>query len=196
MGEGELALSLDRRAPLPPDEPLSFEGMQRLRSFPFVALKTAGPEDLADDGGILEKAFLGARQAVEARRDDALQRLRQREPFGGATFEVEVGELLGVQWVAAGSLQQRLLGLGGDDRTVEQGGEQSCCLLVRERGEREGRRIELSTAPARSALEELGPRGSDDQERHVADPLDQLVDEVEQARVRPMQVLEDEDEWP
>jgi len=48
--------------------------------------------------------------------------------------------------------------------------------------------------PAAAALEELRPRRRDDQERHVADAVEQLVDEVEQRVVCPMQVLEDEHE--
>ena len=44
------------------------------------------------------------------------------------------------------------------------------------------------------ALEELRPRRRDDEQRDVGHPVDELVDEVEQALVRPVEVLEDEDE--
>ena len=69
-------------------------------------------------------------------------------------------------------------------------------LLVRERRERERRRVQLAAAPAGPALEQLRPRGADDEQRNVRHPLDELVDEVEQALVRPVQVLDDEHERP
>ncbi len=67
-------------------------------------------------------------------------------------------------------------------------------LLVGERRERERRRVELAAAPARSALEELGPRSRDDEQRHVGQPVDELVEEVEEALVGPVDVLDDDDE--
>ena len=67
-------------------------------------------------------------------------------------------------------------------------------LLVGERRERERRRVQLAAAPARAALEELRPRGRDDEQRHVGHPVDELVEEVEKALVGPVDVLDDEDE--
>ena len=67
-------------------------------------------------------------------------------------------------------------------------------LLVRERRERQRRRVQLAAAPAWAALEQLGPRRRDDEERDVRDPVDELVEEVEQALVGPVDVLEDENE--
>ena len=63
-------------------------------------------------------------------------------------------------------------------------------------GSAERRRIELAAAPARAPLEQLRPRGRDGQQRDVRDPVDELVHEVEQALVRPVEVLEDDDERP
>ena len=58
-------------------------------------------------------------------------------------------------------------------------------LLLGERGEQDRRRVDLAAAPARSAREELRPRGADDEERHAPCPLDEVVDEVEQRARRP-----------
>ncbi len=69
-------------------------------------------------------------------------------------------------------------------------------LVLAERRERERRRVELAAAPAGAPLEQLRPRGCDRQQRHVGDPVDELVHEVEQALVRPVEVLEDDDERP
>ena len=60
--------------------------------------------------------------------------------------------------------------------------------------DRERRRVSLAAAPAAAAVEQLGPRRRDDQHRHVRGPFREVVDEVEQAVVRPVQILEDEHE--
>ena len=56
------------------------------------------------------------------------------------------------------------------------------------------RRVPFPAAPARAALEQLGPRAADDEQRDARDALDQPVDEVEQPVVGPVQVFENEHE--
>ena len=80
------------------------------------------------------------------------------------------------------------------ERLLQKLPEQERRLLVGERLERERGRVELAAAPAGPPLEELRPRRADHEQRDVGHPVDQLVDEVEQALVRPVQVLEDEHE--
>ncbi len=72
--------------------------------------------------------------------------------------------------------------------------DQLCGLVVGQRRERKRRRVELAAAPARAALEELRPRRRDDEQRDVRQPVDELVEEVEEALVRPVDVLDDDDE--
>ena len=48
--------------------------------------------------------------------------------------------------------------------------------------------------PSPAGAKELGPSRADDEHRHSGRPVDEVVDEVEQALVRPVQVLEDENE--
>ena len=76
----------------------------------------------------------------------------------------------------------------------EQAADQLGSLLVGERRERERRGVQLAAAPARPALEELGPRRRDDEQRYVGHPVDELVEEVEEALVGPVDVLDDDDE--
>ena len=87
------------------------------------------------------------------------------------------------------------MGFRRQNRPAEEAREEQRRLVVRQRRERECRRVELAAGPAGSTLEQLRPRGRHDQQRHVRHPVHELVDEVEQALVRPVQVLEDEDEW-
>ena len=194
MRERELALALDRGAPLTADEPLPLEGVEGASRRLGVPTDRARPEHLADDRGILEQLLLARREAVEAGGDDALERLRQRQLLRRAPLEVELDELLGVERIPARALEQSLLRVRREHRAVEQLADQLGRLLVREGRERECRRVQLAAAPAGAALEELGPRGRDDEERNIGHPIDELVDEVQEALVRPVDVLDDEDE--
>ena len=65
-------------------------------------------------------------------------------------------------------------------------------IARRERLERQRRRREQSAAPGRAVGEELRPRQRDDQQRRVLRPRAQHLDQVEQARVGPVDVLEHE----
>ena len=65
-------------------------------------------------------------------------------------------------------------------------------MRVGERAERYGRGVRLPTAPARATLEQLGSRGRDEKQRDAARPLRQVVDEIQEALVPPVEVLEHE----
>ena len=118
----------------------------------------------------------------------------KRELVGRALLRIQLDELLGVERIAARPLEQGLLGFGREQRSAQEAPDQLCGLLVGQRGERERRGVELAAAPARAAFEELGPRRRDDEQRDVRDPVDELVEEVEEALVRPVDVLDDDDE--
>ena len=70
----------------------------------------------------------------------------------------------------------------------------SCSIAVSgERLERE-RRAVATARPSRPALGQLRPREREHEERVAARPLEQVLDEVEERGVGPLQVLEDEDD--
>ena len=154
----------------------------------------ARPEHLADNGRVLQQALLRVGQPVEAGGDDALERLGKRELVRRALLRIQLDELLGVERIAARPLEQGLLGFGREQRSAQEAPDQLCGLLVGQRGERKRRGVELAAAPARAAFEELGPRRRDDEQRDVRQPVDELVEEVEEALVRPVDVLDDDDE--
>ena len=83
-----------------------------------VPLQGSHPEDLSHDGCVAEELLLVLTEAVEPRRDDALQRLRQAELLGGALLEKQLRELLRVERVASRSLEEGLLRIGGEDGSV------------------------------------------------------------------------------
>ena len=138
----------------------------------------------------MEESFLVVREAVEAGGDDPLQRLGERQVVVRAALEVELGELLGVERIAVRALEQPLLDLGREHRALEHARDQDGCLFLRERREAERRGVQLAAAPTGPTLEQLWSRSTDDEQWNSAQPLDELVDEVEQAVVGPVEILE------
>ena len=154
------------------------------------------PEDLADDGGVLEQAsspraasassraaMMPCTDSGSVRRGRSRARLDRQHP----------GELLGVERVAAGAASSACLQLGRQHASVEELCEQ------RARSPRPTAARATSVAALRlpppqpgRRVEELRPRCADDEERDAGRPVDEVVDEVEQAVVGPVQVLEDE----
>ena len=113
-----------------------------------------------------------------------------------AALEQNARVLLGVQRVAAGAGEQRFLGLRVEQRLLEQRLDEARGVVVGERRERDRQRVRLAAAPARPPLQELGARGAEHEQRHAARALDELVDEVEQRVVGPVQILEHEHQRP
>ena len=146
------------------------------------------PERLADDGGVLKHGLPVRRERVEARRDQRLERVGQRQlPFGRA-LDQHPRVLLGVQRVARGVREQARPDVASHRRLLEQRAQQRDRLLGRQRLERP------HGTPLRPALEQLGTRRADDRERDVRAPRGEVLDEIEHAVVRPVQVFEREHE--
>jgi hypothetical protein len=108
--------------------------------------------------------------------------------FGLSALREHPDELLGIEGIAAGALEQRALRLGAERC------QQLRCLFVGEGRKRDTRGVRLPSAPRGPALEQLGPRGAHDQQRDVAHPLGEMLHEIEQAVVGPLDVLEHEHE--
>ena len=69
---------------------------------------------------------------------------------------------------------------------------ESSGFLVGQRREQQSGRVQFPAAPGGPTIEQFRPRGAQDEQRHPRRPLDELVDEVEHRRVRPVEILEDE----
>ena len=72
--------------------------------------------------------------------------------------------------------------------------DERLALERRQRLELDRGRADAPAAPAGTQVEQLGPGEADDQERRVLDPLGQVLDELEQRILGPVDVLEDEDQ--
>ena len=94
----------------------------------------AGPEDLAQNGGVLEQALPLRRKRVEAGCDERMHRVRHLLGLAAlAAIREQAHELLGIEGVAAGALEQGLLRLGGKECALEERGHQAGRLLVCQR---------------------------------------------------------------
>ena len=90
---------------------------------------------------------------------------------------------------AVGPGDDRVAGVGG--QAGHQPGQELAHRLDRERLEVDRGEAALAGAPVGPALEQLGPGQGQDEDRDAPGPLEQVVDEVEQARVGVVEVLED-----
>src|SRR6266566_2273184 len=178
MQEGVLRLSRDRRTSLAAHELLALEPVKLLfHQEPLATSKggqRTGPEDLPKHGCVLDQLLVGWVQRVEARRDHALHRLRQRQLLplvelpaaSGLDQEPTVLEhadvLLGEERISLGSLEDSRLDLSRKQHLVKQRREERRGLVRRQRRNRHGRRVALAAAPARPAGEQLRTRRRND----------------------------------
>ncbi len=93
---------------------------------------------------------------------------------------------------AAAAMRSRAA--GGMRRSLEQGLDEVFRFRGRERFEEERRRIRLATAPPRPDVEELGSRHRQQDQRDAVDPVREVLDEVEEGRFGPLQVVEHDDD--
>ncbi len=187
-----LVLARDRAPTLAAHEFLASERVEPRLERPALASERAQPEDPADHSCVLEELLLVRRQRVEAGGDDALHRLG--EDGLARSLAQHSRELLRVERVAACVLEQPRLQLCVDGRAPEKGVQKRGRLALGERRKERRRRVDLAAAPTGTTREQLGTRRAEGEQRDSARPVDEVVDEVEQRLVGPVQVLEDEDE--
>ena len=92
------------------------------------------PEHLAHDGGVLQQALALGRERVQASGDQRLHRVRDVHLLFQLTpVRQQTHELLRVQRVPAGSLEQRPLRLRRQNRSFEQAADEAGRFLLGER---------------------------------------------------------------
>ena len=158
---------------------------------------------MAEHRRVLEQRPVGRVEAVQARRDQRLERLRHGQLAEVADWLVMA---VGLAQAPVGHehpdgldrVQRDAIGAGDDRarRGQRQAGNETGQELVHRRlGEGlqpEGQEVASAGAPVGPALEQVRAGERDDQDRDAAAPFEQVVDEVELARIRPMEVLEQE----
>ena len=208
MPEGVLGLARHRRLPHRAHELLARELAQGRHHALWVALahcrESPGPEDLADHRCVGEERLRVRREGVETGGDQRLHRLREGDvlsllelPTGThaleqVTIAQQPHELLGVQWVAPGPFEDRLLQLCWDDCGLQECGDEARCLSLRERGEGDRGRVAQAIRVVGVALVELRASRPHEEEGNALCQVCQVLEEGEERLIRPVQVLEDE----
>ena len=137
------------------------------------------------DSGPLENGKLAPLEAVEAACEQRLERGRHGLRLAGLARVRE--ELLDEERVPA-SRSNHLLAQRG--RKLTEVPDQRLGVLARERGERD--RVDLG--PVRARLEQLGPGQAQHEDRRIGDVGGEVLDQVEQRRLGPVDVVEDDDQ--
>ncbi len=148
--------------------------------------------------------FVSGDERVQACGDQGLDRVGERDlgtfsqlPARALLDEQvlvlqQAHELLGVEGVATGTVEDRLLQLGGDHGGLEQRRDETRGLLLRERREVDRRRVAQAVAVVGVPLEQLRPCGADHEQRHAFGAVGEVLEEREHRLVGPVQVLEHE----
>ena len=115
-----------------------------------------------------------------------------------AALDEHADGLLDEEWVPLGPiervLRQRRRPLAGSTgQLAQQLLDELRALLVRQRLELDRGRTHATSAPARTCVEQLWPGQAEDEHRR-AHPVGDVLDQIEQRRLGPVDVLEEEDE--
>ena len=164
-------------------------------------------EDLALDGTTLEGESLAVAQLIEPRGEESMNRRRNgnrghvshHRPTPvlrseQALVDQHRDHLLDEQRIAFGSVGDSSLEPISVLVLADEVRDQLPALAVRERLEQDGRGVQLAARPARTNLQELRPRHAEEKERCAARPLREMLDEIEERRLCPMDVVEHDDQ--
>ena len=160
-------------------------------------------EPLSEHGGVVEQAPFVRCEAVEPGGDQGVQRLRNLELLdlcGEAVGRTLLNEQAAVEQHShrLDCVERHALRPGEHlvANALRKTGNEAAQELVhgrgRERLEVDRGEASLSGTPGRATFEQLRPREGDDEQRVVAGPVEQVLDEIEQAFVGPLHVLEHE----
>ena len=115
-------------------------------------------------------------------------------PCEQAVVDEHLEHLLDEQRVPLRRLEDPCAGVLGELGLAEEVAHQELAFASGERLEEHRGRVHLAAAPCRPRVEELGSGEADEQDRRVARPVRDVVDEVEEGRLGPVHVVEDDDE--
>ncbi|HJP72574.1 MAG TPA: hypothetical protein VJ975_12730, partial [Candidatus Limnocylindria bacterium] len=153
----------------------------------------AAVEDLALDGAALDDRALVIVERIEPGLQHGVDggwhaQLARRLARQG-------GHLLQEERVAVGHLDDALPSRIGQGQAREQRVGQAGGIGLGQWFEEDGGRIRLAAAPSGAHVDQLGAADAQDEYRRVAHPVDDVLDEVEQWRLGPLQIIEDQHQW-
>ncbi len=150
----------------------------------------AAMEDLALDRAALEHGALVGRESVEPGREQRVDRRRHGDL--AVRLPRELNHLLDEERIAAGGVSDP-----SNERFVafrEQAADKLIGLLAPERLQQHRRCVQLASAPTRPRVEQLRPPHAEQQDRRVPGEVCDVLDQVEERRLPPVDVVEDDHE--
>ena len=160
-------------------------------------LHGAAVEDLPLDGTAADHVALAGPEPVEPRLQERLDRRRHRRSRRAPPSSLTVASISSMKSglpSAAGRI--RRAHVVGELRSAREPRDQQLAVLAGERLEQDRRRVQLAAAPAGPQLEQLGPGDAEQEDRRVARPVGDVLDQVEEDRLGPLDVVEHEDLRP
>ena len=176
-----------------PDELLADQAVQarlHLRLFGSESLHGATVEDSALDRAALEHATLGRLELVEPRGEQCLDRPRHGDLAVARVLD-ERDHLLDEERVSFRRVADPLLESRLEAVVAEQLLEQLVGLCCAQRLEQDRRRVELATAPARALVQQFRSREAEEQQRRVPREIGDVLEQVEEGWLAPVDVVED-----
>ena len=147
----------------------------------------------------LEPVEAGGEQCVDRRRHGHRGEIARRGPAPVLTDEQTVVDqhrqhLLDEERIALRRLRDALPDLLGQLDLTDEVLDQAAAFVIGERLEQDRRRVQLAAAPARADVEQLRAGEADEQDRGASSPVGDVLDEIEERRLAPVDVVEDEHE--
>ena len=150
----------------------------------------AAVEGATLDRGSVEDRALGRRQGVDARRKQRLDRLR-RSCGDNSGLRASGHHLLEEERIALGRGEQHVALVGFESVPAEPLNERGS-LVGPEGAQRHQRVARSELAPIRATLEQLRAGEEDGEQWHVRGGGRKVLDEVEQRRLGPVEVVDDD----
>ncbi len=152
------------------------------------------PEGASDHRAALEHDLRSCRQPVDARADHRLERVGDAIAALGSLLHEHPHRLLHEEGVALGLVEQACAHLPRHPVFFEQRICKCLAVFAPERFELDRGRAYSPASPPRPHVEQFRARKAEDQERTLAHPLREMVDQLEQGLLGPVDVLEDHDQ--
>ncbi len=153
----------------------------------------AAVEDLALDRPALHDNADVAVERVDACLQERVDRRRDDDLAAAAVLAHHREHLLDEERVACGRGGNALTQVVVERAVAEQVLHEHDALVLAERLEQDRGRVQLAAAPARPLVEQLRARDAEEEDRCVAREVGDVLDEVDEDRLRPLQVVDDDD---
>ena len=180
-----------RAKQLPPDErrrEAPAAGHRRRERLDGTAVK-----DAPLDGAALEHVPLDGVELIESRGEQRLDRRRHGDRRIRRLAH-ERDHLLDEERISLCRVEDPRAQHVSAGAAVEQACDERVGVGGRERLEQHRRRVELAAAPVRPAVEQLGPRHAEQQDRRIAAEVGDVINEIEERFLAPVDVVEHDDE--